>query len=72
MRSDIFYKVNKVRIISSLRTVTNGRVVLKKIMATSIRNQMLGLRVKKLDQWEALWAARNDQSSMPDWISEML
>ena len=55
----------KLRRLSWVRTVTNGRFIPKNIVEVIIRNQTLGSRARKLDQWEFLLVLRTDHPSVP-------
>ena len=39
-------------------------IILKKIVVKGIKNRMLRLRARKIEQWEALSVARTDHPSM--------
>ena len=56
MKWKVLFHINiiRIRIISWLRRVMNPRTILTKGVVIGIRNWSLGLRVGKLDQWEAL------------------
>ena len=67
MNSIILFKAKKIRRVSQLRIVNIGRMIIKKTMSTGISYWMLGLRVNKLEQCEALLVARTEHPSITAW-----
>ena len=72
MISVISYKSNKIRRLWWLITVENGSIILTKNVATVIRNWILRLRVRKLENWEVIFVDINEHQSVPTCTSGIL